>query len=100
MPSLPFSPRTPLTRHTLSGSAALWVNGVATPETVDAAWRIAPMPPFGPFQTLDVIGLKTAYHVAAGTPDPNVQAFAAALKEQYIDKGKLGTTTGEGFYTY
>lgn len=56
--------------------------------------------PFGPFQTLDVIGLKTAYHVAAGTPDPNVQAFAAALKEQYIDKGKLGTTTGEGFYTY
>jgi 3-hydroxyacyl-CoA dehydrogenase len=84
----------------LFAAGKLWVKGVATPETIDVTWRIAARSPLGPFQTLDVIGLTTAYHVAAGAPDPDVQAFAAALKEQYIDKGKLGTTTGEGFYTY
>ena len=26
--------------------------------------------------------------------------FAKLLKERYIDKGKLGTSTGEGFYSY
>jgi len=70
------------------------------PLHIDGAWRIASRSPFGPFQTLDVIGLTTAYHVAAGAPDPGVQAFVAALKEQYIEKGKLGTMTGKGFYTY
>ncbi|WP_268746403.1 3-hydroxyacyl-CoA dehydrogenase family protein [Actinomadura welshii] len=63
----------------LFAAGRLWVNGVATPETIDAAWRIASLSPFGPFQTLDVIGLTTAYHVTAGAPDPDVQAFAAAL---------------------
>lgn len=76
------------------------MNDVATPEAIDLAWRIASRAPLGPFQTLDVIGLTTAYHVAVAAPDPDVQAFAAQLKERYIDKGKLGTTTGEGFYTY
>ena len=66
----------------LFAAGRLWVNGVATPETIDVGWRIASRSPLGPFQTLDVIGLTTAYHVAAGAPDPDVQAFAAALKER------------------
>ncbi|MFM8834974.1 MAG: hypothetical protein ACKOEV_15345 [Cytophagales bacterium] len=32
-------------------------------------------------------------------PDAASQAFAALLKD-YIDKGKLGEKTGEGFYLY
>jgi 3-hydroxyacyl-CoA dehydrogenase len=35
-----------------------------------------------------------------GTSDTDPDVLAAALKEQYIEKGKLGTTTGEGSYTY
>ncbi|WP_218155991.1 3-hydroxyacyl-CoA dehydrogenase family protein [Nonomuraea wenchangensis] len=32
----------------LLAAGKLWVNGVATPETIDAAWRVASQSPFGP----------------------------------------------------
>ncbi|MFG1616141.1 3-hydroxyacyl-CoA dehydrogenase family protein [Nonomuraea wenchangensis] len=32
----------------LFAAGKLWVNGVATPETIDAAWRVASQSPFGP----------------------------------------------------
>jgi 3-hydroxybutyryl-CoA dehydrogenase len=55
--------------------------------------------PMGPFGILDKIGLDTAWHVEKDRPDAASQAFAALLKD-YIDKGKLGEKTGEGFYLY
>lgn len=54
----------------------------------------------GPFQIFDIVGLTTAYNISAMNPDPRRQAFAKLLKESYIDKGKLGVSTGEGFYRY
>jgi 3-hydroxybutyryl-CoA dehydrogenase len=32
--------------------------------------------------------------------DEESQKFAKILKEDFIDKGKLGIATGEGFYNY
>jgi 3-hydroxyacyl-CoA dehydrogenase len=37
---------------------------------------------------------------AAGLDPARLARIDRHLQEQYIDKGKLGTTTGEGFYTY
>ena len=83
----------------LQAAQALVVKGVADPETVDKAWRTATGAPHGPFQALDVIGLTTVYNIdAAG--DEESQANARYLKEHYIDQGKLGRATGEGFYRY
>jgi 3-hydroxyacyl-CoA dehydrogenase len=42
----------------------------------------------------------TAYNIAAASADERMQAAAALLKERYIDRGKLGRESGEGFYTY
>ncbi len=83
----------------LQAAQALVVEGVADPETVDKAWRTATGAPHGPFQALDVIGLTTVYNIdAAG--DEESRANARYLKENYIDQGKLGRATGEGFYKY
>ena len=41
--------------------------------------------------------IALAEHLSA---DAGSQAFAKHLKENYIDKGKLGVSSGEGFYTY
>lgn len=84
----------------LNAGAGLLVGGVADVETIDKTWRIATGAPLGPFQIYDVVGLNTAYNISSANPAPAAQAFAKLLKEQYIDQGKLGRETGEGFYTY
>jgi len=84
----------------LNAAGELLVDGIADPETIDKTWRIATGSPSGPFQIYDVIGLMTPYNVAMADPRPKSQAFAKLLKEEYIDKGKLGVATGEGFYSY
>ncbi|XAS62749.1 3-hydroxyacyl-CoA dehydrogenase [Pseudarthrobacter sp. So.54] len=84
----------------LNAAAGLLLQGIASPETIDKTWRIATGAPSGPFQIYDVVGLGTAYNIAASSRDAGSQAFAAYLKDNYIDQGKLGVTTGEGFYKY
>ena len=83
----------------LTAAQSLVANGVADPETIDQTWRIATGAPTGPLQILDVVGLNTAYNIAAAG-DEQAQANARYLKEHYIDQGKLGQASGEGFYKY
>jgi 3-hydroxybutyryl-CoA dehydrogenase len=82
----------------LGAAAELLVKGVAEPETIDATWRTATGAPIGPFQIYDVIGLRTAYAIAS--TDPRSAPWAAYLKEHYLDHGRFGVESGEGFYRY
>lgn len=88
----------------LDAAELLYVNDVANPETIDKTWMIGTGAPLGPFAILDVIGINTAYNIvqmkAQVTKDDNYIRLAQLLKEQYIDQGKLGRETGEGFYKY
>jgi 3-hydroxybutyryl-CoA dehydrogenase len=68
-------------------------------EDIDKSWMVNFHMPMGPFGILDSIGLDTAWHVTHKLEDPASQAFAALVKT-YIDAGKLGEKTGEGFYKY
>jgi 3-hydroxybutyryl-CoA dehydrogenase len=83
----------------LENALELVVDGVAEPETVDKTWRIATGAPTGPFQILDIVGLRTVYNIAAAGNDRQ-QRQAQFLKKNYIDKGKLGLESGQGFYSY
>ncbi|KQR45332.1 3-hydroxybutyryl-CoA dehydrogenase [Microbacterium sp. Leaf161] len=83
----------------LQAGAELLVDGIAEPEAIDATWRIGTGAPAGPFEIYDIVGLNTAYNISRMGGEKQ-QRFAELLKEQYIDKGKLGVATGEGFYTY
>ncbi|WP_280468235.1 3-hydroxyacyl-CoA dehydrogenase [Nocardia cyriacigeorgica] len=83
----------------LNAAGELVADGYAEPETVDKTWKIATGAPMGPFQIFDIIGLTTPYNISVHG-DEAAQRFAAFLKENYIDKGKLGIATGEGFYKY
>ncbi|MFI5776169.1 3-hydroxyacyl-CoA dehydrogenase [Nocardia sp. NPDC051570] len=83
----------------LHSAIALSAGGYADPETVDKTWRIGMGVPLGPFETLDIIGLNTPYNGLANGGERE-QKLAAWLKDNYIDKGKLGAESGEGFYRY
>ncbi|RZS97391.1 3-hydroxyacyl-CoA dehydrogenase [Cecembia calidifontis] len=82
------------------GAAGKLLTGeIGTVEDIDKSWMVNFHMPMGPFGILDSIGLDTAWHVTKNLPDAASQRFAALLKT-YIDAGKLGEKTGEGFYKY
>lgn len=84
----------------LDAAAGLVLRGVADPQTVDTTWRIGTGAPAGPFQIYDVVGLRTAHAIASASPEPGAQAWAAYLQSEYLDQGKYGVESGEGFYRY
>ncbi|TLS36004.1 3-hydroxyacyl-CoA dehydrogenase [Pseudalkalibacillus caeni] len=88
----------------LEAAQLLLVKEVSDPATIDKTWMIATGSPKGPFAILDIVGITTAYNIAQGkaeaTGNEKFKQLAELLKTKYIDKGKLGRETGEGFYTY
>ncbi|MEK5428453.1 3-hydroxyacyl-CoA dehydrogenase [Cytobacillus sp. FSL R7-0680] len=88
----------------LEAGQMLLVNEVADPETIDKTWMIGTGAPLGPFAILDVVGIRTAYNISQAKADATgneaFKKLAHLLKTEYIDKGKLGRETGEGFYNY
>lgn len=84
----------------LIGSAGKLLTGeVAEVEAIDKSWMVNFHMPMGPFGILDNVGLDTAWHITRSKSDPASEAFAALLKT-YLDQGKLGEKSGEGFYKY
>jgi 3-hydroxyacyl-CoA dehydrogenase len=84
----------------LDAAEYLLLDGVADPETIDKTWRIGTGMQLGPCEVMDMIGLTTIYEVNAASDNEKTRAAGAYLKEHYIDEGKLGRASGEGFYEY
>lgn len=87
----------------LDTAQSLLINEVADPETIDTTWRVATGAPLGPFAILDIVGITTAYNIAsvkAKEGNKHSEKLAHFLRTEYIDKGKLGVETGEGFFKY
>lgn len=88
----------------LEAGQMLLVKDVSDAHTIDKTWMIATGAPKGPFAILDIVGITTAYNIsnakAEATGSPEFAKLASMLKTEFIDKGKLGRETGEGFYKY
>lgn len=88
----------------LDAALELWGKDISDIQTIDKTWMVATGAPFGPFGFIDTIGINTAYNIrkmkAEATQDPIKILTAARLKEEFLDLGKLGTSSGEGFYKY
>lgn len=82
----------------IGAAGGLLTSGVATHDDIDKSWR-GNFGMYGPFEILDKIGLDTAWHVTKTLPDAKSRKFAELLKT-YVDAGKLGEKTKQGFYTY
>ena len=83
----------------LGAAGALVTYDVASIEDVDRSWMGNFKMPSGPFGILDEIGLDTAWHVIHVFKDEKSKRFAKLL-DSYIQQGKLGRKSGEGFYKY
>jgi len=82
----------------------LLVRGVSDFESIDRTWMITLQTGIGPFGMMDRMGLGVVHHVAKliGETTSNSQAleYARYIDEHYIEKGRLGVATGQGFYSY
>jgi 3-hydroxybutyryl-CoA dehydrogenase len=85
--------------HILTSAGSLLSNDIGTIYDIDRSWMGNFNTPVGPFGMLDQIGLDTAWHVSKNNDMPKSHEFVTLLKT-YIDQGKLGIKTGEGFYSY
>lgn len=76
--------------------------GVARPEDVDGMFKINWHMPFGPFQMMDQVGLDVVLDIENhyAQEGANLPTGPRGLLHTYVDAGKLGVKTGEGFYTY
>lgn len=85
----------------LNSALWLWASGVADPITIDKDWINSTKMPMGPFMSLDMIGMRTAYAISAAQAkdNPAAKIIAEKLKEM-IEQGRLGEESGRGFYEY
>ncbi|HZC92051.1 MAG TPA: 3-hydroxyacyl-CoA dehydrogenase family protein [Mycobacterium sp.] len=76
--------------------------GVARPEDVDGMYKLNLGSPAGPFQLMDLVGLDVALDIENHYVEefPHLPTHARDLLQAYVDAGKLGIKTGEGFYEY
>jgi 3-hydroxybutyryl-CoA dehydrogenase len=83
-------------------SLAVVAEGVARPEDVDGMFRVNWGVPAGPFQMMDLVGLDVVLDIENHYAQefPHLPENVRELLQAYIDAGKLGIKTGEGFYSY
>ncbi len=78
------------------------MEGVATPEAVDAVFKLGMAHPMGPLTLADFIGLDVCLDIMRvlqeGFGDPKYRP--CPLLVRMVDAGWLGRKSGRGFYTY
>ena len=78
------------------------MEGVATPEAVDAVMKLGMNHPMGPLELADFIGLDVCLDILHvlhdGLGDPKYRA--CPLLRKYVAAGWLGRKSGRGFYGY
>ncbi len=83
-------------------SLAVVAEGVARPEDVDGMFKVNWRVPAGPFQMMDLVGLDVALDIEKHYCEefPHLPKKSRDLLQSYVDAGKLGVKSGEGFYAY
>ena len=78
------------------------MEGVATPEAVDAVMKLGMNHPMGPLELADFIGLDVCVDImhvlVEGLGDQKYRA--CPLLKKYVSAGWLGRKNGRGFYSY
>jgi 3-hydroxyacyl-CoA dehydrogenase len=88
----------------LRAAGELLLNDVSDYESIDKTWMISSGMKFGPFGIIDLVGIETIYNVnkhwGKQLNDQTRLNLADFYKKNYLDKGKLGMKSNEGFYKY
>jgi 3-hydroxybutyryl-CoA dehydrogenase len=78
------------------------LEGVAEPEAIDTIAKLGFAHPLGPLALADLIGLDTCVAIMEVLHDGlgNPKYAPCPLLRQYVQAGRLGRKSGQGFYSY
>jgi len=81
-------------------SLAVVAEGASTPEDVDEMFKLTLLTDLGPFRAMDQVGLDVVYDIEEHYAQENaaLPTGPRELLRRYLDAGKLGVKSGEGFY--
>lgn len=87
----------------LAEAVRMLERGDASARDIDIAMKLGAGYPMGPFELADYVGLDTTKHILDGwhknfPENPLFQSIP--LMDKLVAEGKLGTKSGEGFYSY
>lgn len=83
----------------LGEASDLFANEVGSFQDIDRSFMGNFGTTAGPFGMMDQVGLETVWNIVSAQSDQRSKVFAGIIKS-YIDQGKLGYKSGQGFYTY
>merc|ERR1719370_1658847 len=81
----------------IADAIAMVERGDATYQDVDMAVKLGLGSPMGPFELLDYTGLDLHKHI---NDNPAHNGKPSKLIDSFVEQGKLGMKSGEGFYKY
>lgn len=88
----------------LDAAGDLLFRGVSDAESIDKTWMISTGAKVGPFGIMDAVGMETMYNIGMlwgeKLGDQDKIDRSNWIKTNFIDKGKMGLSSGEGFYKY
>jgi len=81
-------------------SLTVVAEGVSTPTDVDEMWKLNMGSKSGPFRLMDAVGLDIVLEIENHYLNsfPNLPTTARDFVKRYVDAGKIGRKSGEGFY--
>jgi len=81
-------------------SLAVVAEGVSSPADFDHLWVAAGFSQYGVFRLIDKVGLDVALDIEENylKKFPYLPTKSRDLMKSYVDQGKLGVKSGEGFY--
>jgi 3-hydroxybutyryl-CoA dehydrogenase len=86
----------------INEAAYALMEGVAEPEAIDTIAKLGFAHPMGPLALADLIGLDTCVAIMEVLHDGlgNPKYAPCPLLRQYVQAGRLGRKSGQGFYSY
>jgi 3-hydroxybutyryl-CoA dehydrogenase len=79
------------------------MEGVATPQAIDAVMKLGMNHPMGPLELADFIGLDVCVDIMGVLEKGfggEAKYRACPLLKEYVSAGRLGRKSGRGFYSY
>jgi len=80
----------------------LYEGGIATPDDIDKAMKLALGHPMGPFELMDLVGLDVVLNarMAIYNETRSPAHYPPAVLKKMVESGFLGRKTKKGFYNY